>query len=320
MRKMKINGHDISKLILGTDYFGTNVSESESFRMMDRFYSLGGNTIDTARLYASWIEGGDGASEKTIGKWINSNNLRNNIFLITKGGAVPKGSDKRARLTYADLRNDLSESLEALKTDSIDLYFLHRDDESIPVSEIMGSLGEFYKSGFVKSIGASNWRSSRIEEANSYAIKNGLPVFAASEIQWSLARSTPDAHGDMSLVCMNDSEYNYYLSTQMPLLAFSSQAKGYFIRGTAEGGITGNNSKALDRFDNPENRKRLQRVKILMKENGLSAAQVTLGYITSNRLNAAAIIGCKNLSQLDDSMAAAETRLKLTDIDFLIEG
>lgn len=319
MRKMKINGHDISKLILGTDYFGTNVSENESFRMMDKFYSLGGNTIDTARLYASWIEGGDGASEKTIGKWISSNNIRSNIFLITKGGAVPKGSDKSARLTYEDLKNDLSESLEALKTDSIDLYLLHRDDESLPVSEIMGSLGEFYNRGLIKNIGASNWRSTRIEEANSYALKNGLPVFAASEIQWSLARSTPEAHGDMSLVCMNDIEYNYYLSTQMPLLAFSSQAKGYFIRGTAAG-LAGNNSKALDRFDNPENRKRLERVKILMKEQGLTAAQVTLGYITSNRLNAAAIIGCKNLSQLDDSMAAAETRLKLSDIDFLIEG
>lgn len=281
--------------------------------------ALGGNAIDTARLYASWLPNGAGASEKTIGSWMKARSNRNDIFLITKGGAVDKGSTEKARLSPKELRYDMEQSLCALDTDCVDLYFLHRDDEDVPVEEIMPTLGAFYQEGKVKAIGASNWKASRIQAANAFAAREGLPQFAASEIQWSLARSTPEKHDDLSLVCMNESEFAFYEKNNMPVFAFSSQAKGFFIRGAA-GGIAANNQKALARFSSDENCARLERVKTLAEKKGMSVAEVVLAYITSHAFPAAALIGSKSVGQLEESMSAADASLSPDELSFLTGG
>ena len=318
MKTIPVNGRSVSSLILGTDYFGATVTKDDSFALLDRFLYLGGSAVDTARLYASWIPGCAGASEKAIGDWMKVRGNRNEVFLITKGGAVDKGSTERARLSPRELRYDLTESLRALKTDCVDLYFLHRDDEEKPVEEIMPTLDRFVKEGKVRSIGASNWRAKRIREANAFAEKEGLTPFTASEIQWSLARSTPSLHGDDSLVCMNEEEYAYYLSGEMPVFAFSSQAKGFFLRGSKAGAV--NNQKALARFGSEENLRRLERVVDLAKRKGCSVAEVTLGFITSHAFPAAALIGCKTLSQLEESMQAGDAVLTDEELDYLTLG
>ena len=319
MKTLRINGRTVSSLILGTDYFGATVSREDSFALLDRFCFLGGSAVDTARLYASWLPGCAGASEKTIGAWMKARGNRERVFLITKGGAVDKGSPERARLSPAELRSDLEESLKALETDAVDLYFLHRDDENKPVDEIMPTLDAFVREGKVRAIGASNWRAERIREANSFALREGLTPFTASEIQWSLALSTPQAHGDESLVCMNGEEYAFYAAGEMPVFAFSSQAKGFFLRG-AKSGVDSNNQKALSRFASPENLERLERVKTLAAEKGVSVAEITLGFITSHAFPAAALIGCKTLSQLEESMKASDARLSPEELSYLTGG
>lgn len=319
MKYITVNGTPVSSLILGTDYFGATVSLEDSFALMDRFAAAGGNAIDTARLYASWLPGGAGASETTIGEWMKARGNRDQIYLITKGGAVDKGSTERARLSPEDLRYDITESLKALQCESVDLYFLHRDDESKPVSEIMPTLAEFVREGKVKALGASNWRACRIAEAHAFCEKEGLPPFAASEIQWSLARSTPEKHDDLSLVCMNESEYDYYLTTGMPVFAFSAQAKGFFIRGSATG-IDSNNQKALSRFASDENIGRLNRVKELMAKKNMTAAAVSLASLTSRPFPVAALVGCKTLPQLEDSLTAADATLTQEEIAYLTDS
>lgn len=319
MRYFKLCGREVSVLALGTDYFGTTVSKEDSFAIMDRFLSSGGNAIDTARLYASWLPNGVGASEKTIGEWMKSRKNREQVFLITKGGAVDKGSTERARLSRNDLRYDITESLKALQCETIDLYFLHRDDETKPVEEIMPTLAEFVKEGKVKALGASNWRARRIAEANAFCEKEGLPPFTASEVQWSLARSTPEKHDDLSLVCMNEEEYDYYLASGMPVFAFSSQAKGFFIRGAASG-VDSNNQKAISRFASEENIGRLNRVKDLMAKKDMSAAAVSLASLSSRPFPVSTLVGCKTLAQLEDSLTAADATLTQEEINYLTDG
>ena len=319
MKTIPVSSRPVSSLILGTDYFGATVSREESFALLDRFLALGGNAVDTARLYASWLPGCRGASEETIGAWMRSRKNREGVFLITKGGAVDKGSTERARLSPEDLRYDLTESLRALQTDAVDRYFLHRDDEERPVEEIMPTLDSFVKEGKVRAIGASNWRAERIRKANGFAVSEGLTPFTVSEIQWSLARSTPALHGDESLVCMNEEEYAFYAEGGMPVFAFSSQAKGFFLRG-AKGGTASNNRKALARFGSEENLRRLERVIALAERKGMTVAEVTLGFITSHAFPAAALIGCKNLDQLEESMKAGDAVLTEEELDYLTLG
>jgi len=319
MKTISISGRTVSSLLLGSDYFGATVSTADSYALMDRFLELGGNAIDTARMYANWLPGCAGKSEETIGQWMKDRGNRDRVYLITKGGAIKKNSTDKARISRADLTSDLEESLVALQTECIDLYFLHRDDEDRPVEEIMDTLHGFIKAGKVRSVGASNWRAHRIEAANRYARSVGMPGFAVSEIQWSLALSTPALHNDPSLVCMDETEYRYYLKNQFPVFAFSSQAKGFFIRGI-KNGLEANNQKALSRFATEENIARLENVRTLMGLRGLTPAQATLGYLTSQPFPTCAIIGCKSIAQLEESMQASDTVLSSEDLSLLNSG
>ena len=99
---------------------------------------------------------------------------------------------------------DLEQSLDALQTDYIDLYWLHRDHLSTSVEEIVDTLNEFADKGLVRCFGVSNWTTERLLEANTYAKRAGKLGFSASQIQWSLAACTPQTWGDDTLVCMTD--------------------------------------------------------------------------------------------------------------------
>lgn len=76
----------LSKIALGTANFGTDLDRETSYELLDYYVKMGGNVIDTARCYAEWIEGGDSASEKMIGDWIEERGNREEIVLMTKGG------------------------------------------------------------------------------------------------------------------------------------------------------------------------------------------------------------------------------------------
>lgn len=321
----------VSKIALGTDYFGTTVSEETAFRMLDRYVDAGGNCIDTARIYASWLPGGDGASERTIGKWLKTRGGRNRVLLSTKGGHPPLAQMNRGRLSGREIEADLDESLRTLGTDVIDLYWLHRDDVSHPVEDILDTMSVLVGKGKIRAFGCSNWRTERIEEANRKAglvsskeptASNGPTAsggFCASQIQWSLASSMPELHGDPTIVCMNEKEYDWYEREKFPVFAFSAQAKGFFARASAKG-LEAVNKKAAERFATPENIARLERVKEYAARSGLTPSAVALGYITCNPVPAVAIIGCKNEEQLTDSLTASDAELSREDTNWLLRG
>ncbi len=310
---------DISKIALGTDYFGTTVPEETAFRLMDIFADAGGNCIDTARVYASWLPEGKGASEGTVGKWLKTRGIRNKVILSTKGGHPPLEQMNCGRLSRKEIESDLDESLKVLGVDTIDIYWLHRDDVSRPVEDIMETLSLLVTKGKVRAVGCSNWKEERIEKANRVAMDNGLAPFCSSQIQWSLATSTSEAHDDPTIVCMDEKEYAWYLKESFPVFAYSSQAKGFFARASAKG-LDAINQKAYARFYTPENIVRLERVKEYAAQNDLTPSAVTLGYILCNTVPAAAIVGCKNEEQLIDSLTAADVNLPETALDWLAGG
>ena len=313
MKTIDIAGIKTSSLVLGTDYFGSALSAEDSFRLMDAYYAGGGRALDTARMYANWLPNGDGMSERTVGAWIKARGVREEMVVITKGGHGFKGDGGLGRLRREELELDISESLENLGF-APDIYLLHRDNINISVEEIMETLHGFVTKGYTRAIGCSNWGRDRIAAANAYAEKKGLTPFVTSEIQWSLAYSNGEMQGDPSLVCMDAGEYAFYAQTGMPVLAFSSQAKGFFARGASG---EAQNSKASSRFDCPLNRERLARTIELADRRGISVTSVVLAYITSAPFPAAALIGCKKPEQLADSLAAADVALTAEECAFL---
>lgn len=313
---------EVSKLIFGTTYLGNMEKEQPVYQQMDYYFDQGGRCIDTARIYSNFEPTDKRPSEEVIGEWLKANGVRKEMILSTKGAHPAYGHMDQPRLGKDDLNVDISRSLEALQTDYIDVYWLHRDDERLSVEPIMQTLHEFVKQGMVKAIGASNWSVERILEANACAEKMGFTPFTASQIQWSLGDTTPKDLNDETLVCVNQSIYQQYLESQIPLWAFESQAKGLFskLQQMEEEQLP---EKLRMRFLNSSNRERnlqkMSRVLELSKKYQVSPAVISLAYITCNPLSAGAIIGCSNLEQLKDSMQAADFVLSADEVAFLNE-
>ena len=114
MKTINIAGIKTSSLVLGTDYFGSALSREDSFRLMDAYYAAGGRALDSARMYANWLPGGDGMSERTVGAWVKERGVREEMVVITKGGHGFKGDGGLGRLRREELELDMSESLENL--------------------------------------------------------------------------------------------------------------------------------------------------------------------------------------------------------------
>ncbi len=299
MRYSDVFGFKSSRILLGTGYFGDGISEQEAFLMMDKFREVGGTHIDTARLYA------DGISEEIVGKWV-ADRKPGDVFVATKGAYYDMDANDRPRLTEADIRADLEKSLKALNFDVIDFYWLHRDDMNTEAGEIIESMNKLLKEGKIKKFGASNWTSERIAQANQYAQEKGLVGFSASQIRFNPAYCLGERGG---LVGMDEKEFEFYKNSNMPVAAYSAQAKGFFSK-VAEQGVEALSEKAIKRYLCDENLERCEIMKKLARKYECSMASLICGALCSfENPHVFPIIGGSRLSQIVDSLNGADVVL-----------
>jgi len=166
---------EASVLCLGTAEFGSAVGDSLSETITDRYVDLGGNVLDTAEIYAAWLPGGSHRSEEFLGRWLRKRKNRNDLILSTKGAHPRLDSMDKPRMSRKDVESDLDSSLQRLGVDSVDLYWLHRDDPGTPVEEILLTLEEFRKAGKIRYAGFSNWTQARADAARTAAEKLEYP-------------------------------------------------------------------------------------------------------------------------------------------------
>ena len=312
MKYSNINGMQFSKIVLGTCYFGTRIPEKDCMEMMYYFADKGGNVIDTAFSYADWLPNGDQASEKVIGKWLKSSGAKN-IHIVTKAGLTKRlDSGCSANISYEGLRTEIEKSLDALGISTLDGWLLHRDDENIPVDEIVDICNVFAKEGKTKFLGVSNWRPERVAAANEWAVKNGRIPFSISQILWSAAQITKEAWGDPEIGVMNAEAREYYKSAKMPVMAYSSLAKGFFSKGFES--IDNLNGPAKERFLTPRNIERLETMRRICRENGVSPSAAALAYVTSNPLEGLALAGPTKPYQMADALSAPDFVMSVEDI------
>lgn len=175
-------------LCLGTNVFGWSATEEESFEVLDAYYSVGGNFIDTADMYSEWKPGNSGGeSETIIGKWMKSRGNRHEMVIATK---VAKLST-RPGLSPSNIKAALDDSLRRLQTDHIDLYYSHEDDETVPLAETLSAYAELIAEGKVHVIGASNYSGSRLREAAEVSRANNFPPYIAVQNQYNIMDREP---------------------------------------------------------------------------------------------------------------------------------
>lgn len=287
--------NNFSNIVLGTAHFGTGISRDVSFSVLDAFVCAGGNFIDTAAVY------GMGVSEQTIGEWMKERGARDRVFISTKGGH-PSLPEWRRRITKKDIREDIENSLRYLQTDYVDVYFLHRDDDSLPVEVIMPILDKLVREGKTRYIGASNWTIERINEANKFARENGMAEFAVSQIFWCGAIINKEGVYDQTLTVMDDKEYAGYSETDVPVMAYTSQAKGLFslIRDKGYEGLSDSMKRT---YINPETKARAERILVVSEEVGMSPTVVSLAYLLYDKnIKAYPIIGTSRTERIAEVM------------------
>lgn len=306
-----------SALTLGVADFGTTVPTDLAYALMDQYYEAGGNFFDTAHIYAAWLKDGWGTSERTLGAWAKQRHLRSKINICTKGAHPPLGQSI-ARLAPEDIRQDLHESLQRLGTHYIDLYLLHRDNPAVPVLEILQTLEDLKTKGLIRLYGCSNWSVPRQQEATETAKKHRLSGFALSQIGFSLAQSNlPDTTG---VLYMDAPTQTYHTQTKTPLMAFSSQANGFFSGNYTRqhpNGPNNNRPHVGARYATETNFRRLEAAQTLATKHHTTPNQIALAYLLHQPYPCYPIIGPKNPTQLTDSLAATTHTLTPEDLHTL---
>jgi len=172
-RRLGDSGLEVSALALGGNVFGWTADEPASFRVLDAFVAAGGNLIDTADMYSTWVPGNRGGeSETIIGRWMKARGNRGKVLVATKVGKEMPGG--RKGLSRAYILEAAASSLRRLQTDRIDLYQAHEDDPATPLEETLEAFAELIRQGKVRAVGASNYGAQRLSEALRIGERGGV--------------------------------------------------------------------------------------------------------------------------------------------------
>ncbi|WP_020620772.1 aldo/keto reductase [Paenibacillus daejeonensis] len=304
MGSIRIAGVDqpVSQLILGSMLLNDEQMENSS-ALLDAYTSIGGNCLDTARVYGPR---GMGA----IGKWMTEEGNRSEYVLIVKG-AHHDASGPRINLLAVE--EDLNYSLDLMQTDYADIFMLHRDDADKPVGEIIELLQKPLEEGKCKALGASNWTTARLEEANAYAADHGLTGFACNSPNLSLARANePRWPGCVSV---DTDDVLWHERTQLPLLSWSSQAAGFFTGRYAPDNR--DNEEIVRVYYSDANWERHRRATVLGEKKGADANQIALAYVLQQPFPTCALIGPANAGELYSSAKALNVQLTAEETRWL---
>jgi len=289
-RRFEPLGRRVSRLVLGTMVVADDV--------LDEWVRLGGNILDSARVY------GDGASEEAVGAWFADRPaVRDELVVLTKG-AHPEGDVRR--VTPAAIAADLDASIAALGR-PVDVYLLHRDDPALPVGPMIECLNEHRAAGRLRAFGTSNWTCERIDEANAFAAAHGLEGFTCNSPQLSLARQNEE-HWPGTMAATDDVRA-WHERTQMPLFAWSAQARGFFAGHESE--------SAVRVYDNPDNRERRRRASEIAERIGCTANQVALAWVLAQPYPVFAVIGPRTIEQLHEAVGALDVSLTGDEVRWL---
>ncbi|UCD50529.1 MAG: aldo/keto reductase [Phycisphaerales bacterium] len=288
----------VSALCLGTDSIGSRIDKGTSFQLLDRYCEEGGNFLDTANFYASWLpDCRGGESETLLGTWMKERGNREQIVVASKLAFDYPGCD--GGLSAAEIERECEKSLTRLKTDRIDLYYAHRDDRDIPLEETMEAFDHLVRAGKVRMLGASNLTVWRIAEANTVSRTNGWAAYSVVEQRHTYLR--PRAGADFGpQICVNDDLKDYCRARGLTLIAYSTLLQGAYVRA---------DRPIAAQYAGPDADARLTVLRDVADETGATANQVVLAWLRQSDPPVLPIIAVSRVEQLRENIGALEVRL-----------
>lgn len=319
MRHWLLPGTDlwVSAIVMGTGSF-TPANEKDHHRQLEQYAELDGNLIDTANIYGKNRDSDPNLCEQLIGRWLKECSLGSAMLISTKGGFPLFDDPLQSRLTPTEVEADLDLSLQALGRETIDFYYLHRDDPQQPVEELLGMLQNFRRKGKIRYFGLSNWSTERVAAAVGSLKTSGADGLAAIQNRWSLVRYNDKAACDPTVVAMSESSWQLHKRENLAIMPYSSMGKGYFSKYLQN---TSSLTEKMQRYyDNELNRRRAEALRTLGNELQLSIPQLVLAWLLHQPMPVYPIVGFSRLEQLKDAVGAAGVNLPADIIALLNAG
>ena len=303
-------GLSVSPFGLGCTRAGSAWTGERADRLLDYFVDMGGNVIDTARIYGL---PDIGASEATLGGWLHRRGRRSDIVLMTKGGHPEVSSMHVSRMSRRDMELDLAASLRALRTDYVDIYFYHRDDEDQSVGELLECMEDFRRAGHIRFYACSNWSTRRMREADAYARAHGLTGFVGNECLYNLGSSGAGPMHDDTLVRADADMLAYHQGgTHNTMMPYSGLCEGFFHRlesspSVQDARLTGSP------YHTPANLCLAGRVALLREKYAATTSQVLAGFFFTSAVPMLPLFGCSSESHLAELLAAVDSPFTAQD-------
>ena len=299
----------VAPLVFGGNVFGWTADERTSFSILDAFVDHGLNFIDTADVYSAWVDGHQGGeSETIIGKWFRESGKRHQVVLATKVGKL----STRAGLSAANIAAAVDDSLRRLKTDYIDVYFSHYDDETTPLDETLDAYQTLIKAGKVRVIGASNYTGERLEEALKVAKDSGLPAYQILQPEYNLYDRGGYETGLEPVA-------EQHKIAVVPYYALASGFLSGKYRSKADTQHKARGSR-VEKYLTPRGLEILDALDEVAKRNDTAPATVALAWMIARPSVTAPIASATSVAQLESLAAATRLQLAADDIHLLDEA
>ncbi|ERJ05840.1 putative oxidoreductase protein [Halorhabdus tiamatea SARL4B] len=288
-------GESVSELSLGAMYFGSRIDRETSFALLDRYYEAGGRFIDTANIYATWVDGYDEPeSEPLVGEWLEERGVREEMTIATKlgfsYGDVPRSLDP------ALIDEEIAKSRERLGIETIDLLYIHVDDPDTPQVDVMETLAGAVEAGDVRHLGASNVPAWRIARANRIAAEQGWPRFEAVQTRFSYM--IPDRDADFAgQLPASDELLDYCDQEDLTVLPYSPTMQGCYDR---------DDRPIPDGYVRSENRLKMDVVETIAERKGVDGNAVVLAWMLDRDLPTIPVVGVSTMEQLEANLQASE--------------
>jgi aryl-alcohol dehydrogenase-like predicted oxidoreductase len=311
MRNLGRSDLSVSELCFGGNIFGWTADEAASFAVLDAFVEGGGNFIDTADVYSTWVSGHSGGeSETVIGKWLAARKNRDRVIIATKVGSRMANDPKREGLARDYILHSVDDSLRRLQTDHIDLYQAHRDDPNTPLDETLDAFTTLIKQGKVRAIGASNYTAARLTEALQVSQQHGYARYESLQPLYHLL-NREDYERDLEPLCREQG---------IGVITYSSLASGFLTGKYRSGQDLPSSPRAQGiqrRYMNEQGFAILEQVEHIANAHHATIAQVALAWIINRPGITAPIASATTVQQTQELLGATSVQLNEDELQML---
>jgi aryl-alcohol dehydrogenase-like predicted oxidoreductase len=290
MTHIALNKTDLKvhPLCLGGNVFGWSAEEEQSMAVLNAYTEYNGNFVDTADVYSEWKEGNTGHdSERILGKWMKQRGNRSEIVIATK---VSKLS-ARPGLSAANITAAVEDSLRALQSDYIDIYYAHEDDKTVPLRETLAAFDSLIKSGKVRYIAASNYTGERLAEALDISRSEGFAEYIALQNWYNLLHRDEYEEDAVPVV----------VAEEISGIPFFGLARG-FLSGKYRPGASVESIRAggVADYQNERGFKVVEKLEEISNAHGTSISSVALGWLAAQPGVTTPIASARTVEQLKE--------------------